>query len=71
MAGPLYETEIAALEAAASSGELTIEQNGERVTYRSMADLLAALAYFRGRAAAASTSGSTRSNTTLAQFEGY
>lgn len=70
MPAPLYETEIAALEAAAASGELTIEQNGERVTYRSMADLEKALAYFQRRAAAAGPA-SGRSKTTLASFGGY
>ena len=56
MPAPDYATEIASLEAAAASGELTIEQNGERVTYRSMTDLTTALNYFKGQAAAASGS---------------
>lgn len=71
MPAPTYETEIASLEAAAASGELTIESNGERLTYRSMSDLLAALDYFKKAAAAAAAPGRTVSNTTLAQFGGY
>lgn len=54
MAAPTYATEIAALEAAAATGELTVEQDGDRVTYRSMDDLLKALTYFKAQAAAAS-----------------
>lgn len=53
MAAPDYASEIAALEAAAASGELRVEQDGEMIIYRNMADLLTALNYFRGRAAAA------------------
>lgn len=49
MPAPGYETEIAALEAAAASGELTVEtSNGDRITYRSASDLFRALTYFRG-----------------------
>lgn len=54
MAAPDYATEIAALEAALAAGELTVESDGDRVTYRSTSDLLAALGYYRTRAAAAS-----------------
>lgn len=57
MAAPGYETEIAALEAAAASGELTVESDGDRVTYRSTADLLTTLDYFRAKAAAVAASG--------------
>lgn len=56
MAAPGYETEIAALEAAAATGELTVESDGDRVTYRSTADLLKTLDYFRAKAAAAQSS---------------
>lgn len=69
MSAPDYADEIASLEAAAARGELTIESNGERVTYRSMADLLSALGYFRARATANQTSASARSATTVAAFE--
>ena len=54
MPAPDYAVEIAQLEAAASIGELTIEaEDRSRVTYRSMADLLAALTYFKNQAVAA------------------
>lgn len=51
MPAPDYASEITALEAAVASGELTVEQNGERVTYRDMPSLMSALAYFQGKAA--------------------
>ena len=35
-------TDLAAVDAAIASGELTVEHNGRRVTYRSMGDLLQA-----------------------------
>lgn len=69
MPAPDYATEIAALQAAAASGELTVESNGERVTYRSTTDLLKTLDYFRGLAAQAS--GSSGSASTLASYEGF
>lgn len=52
MPAPDYATEIAALEKALASGELTIEANGERVTYRSTADIRAALGHFQNKATA-------------------
>ena len=54
MPAPDYAAEIARLEGALASGELTIEQEGERVTYRSTKDLKAALDHFRQAAAQAS-----------------
>lgn len=62
-----YAAKIAALEEAMASGELTVEANGERVTYRSFSDMAKALAYFN-RQLAGSTSGLT--STTVAAFEG-
>lgn len=53
MPAPDYATEIAALETALSTGELTIEQDGERVTYQSASDLVKRLSYFQQRAAQA------------------
>lgn len=50
MPAPDYAEEIERLEKAVASGELTIEQDGERVTYRSMADLVTALNYFQAKA---------------------
>jgi len=61
-----YAAKILALEDAVGSGELTVEANGERVTYRSMSDLLAALTYFRGQQAAALATPAVAS--TLATF---
>lgn len=49
-----YSAKIAALEEAAGSGELTIEADGRKITYRSMKELLAALDYFKGQVAASS-----------------
>lgn len=44
-----YAANIVALEAALAAGELTVEANGERVTYRSVPDLVAAINYNRNR----------------------
>lgn len=67
-----YTTQIAALEAALAAGELTVESDGDRLTYRSTADLLAALNYFRGKAAEDTPTGSgiaPRRGSTLAIFD--
>ena len=69
MPAPDFAVEIAALEAAAATGELTVESDGDRVTYRAMKDLLAALTYFQGRARVASAS-ATATTTTIAAFQG-
>jgi hypothetical protein len=60
------DDKIAALESALATGELTIESNGERVTYRSVADLVQALNYFKAQVAAASAAGNY--GATLASF---
>ena len=65
MPAPDYATEIAALEAAVASGELTVESDGDRVTYRSTSDLLAALNHFRDKAAAASGTLTRRSSVAI------
>ncbi len=62
MPAPDYSTEIAALESALAAGELTVESNGDRVTYRSTTDLLASLSYYRDKAAAASGTLNRRSS---------
>lgn len=60
MPAPDYATEIAGLETSIGRGVLTVEADGERVTYASIADMLKALAYYKGQAtASASPSGST------------
>lgn len=71
MPAPDYATEIADLRAAVATGELTIESNGERVTYRSMDDLMRALSYFETKAAQAAASAMSRSRSTLASYEGF
>lgn len=67
MPAPDYATEITALEAAAASGELTVESDGDRVTYRSTSDLLKMLDYFRGKASASITAARPRG--TVVAFE--
>jgi hypothetical protein len=63
-------TKIASLEEAAASGKLTVESDGDRVTYRSMADLLAAIGYFRAQqATAVGAGGVARPASTLAIFD--
>lgn len=62
------DDKIAALETAVATGELTIESNGERVTYRSMDDLIKGLNYFKAQQAAASAAGNY--GATLATFGG-
>lgn len=50
-----YATKIAALEDAMASGELTVESDGERVTYRSIADIRSALDYLKQQQSATTT----------------
>lgn len=69
MPAPDYAAEIAQLESALGRGELTVESNGERVTYRSTDALLNALAYYRREAAKNARGGRASSATTLAVFE--
>lgn len=44
-----YTAEIAALETALASGELTVEIEGRRVTYRSAGELKSAIAFFQAK----------------------
>lgn len=44
----LSQSDVDRLEAAVARGELTVEYDGRRVTYRSMNELLQALAYVKG-----------------------
>lgn len=65
-----YSTKIGALEDALASGELTVESDGERVTYRSVADLKAALDYFVGKNAAIDAPAQTvRPASTVAYYD--
>lgn len=59
------QAQIDALEAALASGELTVEYNGNRTTYRSVAELKQAIRYFKDELA---TSSASRINQTFAQF---
>jgi hypothetical protein len=67
MPAPDYAVELAALEAGMATGEATIESDGDRVTYRSVAEIMVALSYFRQRAADA-CGPRTRSASTFATF---
>lgn len=61
MSTPDYSAKVEALENALASGELTVESDGDRVTYRSVADLTSALEYFRSKQAQADTPASSQS----------
>lgn len=50
-------SDLTAIDAAIASGELTVEQGGRRVTYRSVAELLAARRQIAASIAEASSSG--------------
>lgn len=61
---------IAKLEDALASGVLTVESDGERVTYRSRGDLLGAIDYFKRELVAEVTpAASARPATTLAVYD--
>jgi hypothetical protein len=69
MPAPGYEVEIAALETGLSSGEATVESDGDRVTYRGVTEILAAISYFRSKATEAVTGIAPRRGSTLAIFD--
>ncbi|MDF2140850.1 hypothetical protein [Paenirhodobacter sp. CAU 1674] len=48
MMATTIDEKIAALEEALASGELTVEYDGKRITYRSTQELMTSLNYFRG-----------------------
>ncbi len=61
---------IAKLEEALASGVLTVESDGERITYRSRADLLGAIDYFkRAVAEETATLATPRPASTLAVYD--
>jgi hypothetical protein len=65
-----WTAKISALEVALASGELSVESDGDKVTYRSIKDLRSALDYFRGQLAAENAPGGlARPATTLACFD--
>ena len=53
----LTQTDLDNLESAMASGALTVEIDGERVTYRSIEGLRSAIAYTKGDLAAATAAG--------------
>lgn len=57
---PFTSTDLAAVDAAIASGELSVEVEGKRIQYRSMADLLQARQHIVGEIAlaASTTAGS-------------
>ena len=64
-----YSAKIIALESALASGELTVESDGERVTYRSVRDLKEALSYFKAeQVTSLSPSGVARPASTVAVY---
>lgn len=50
----LTQADVDRLEQAVARGELTVEYDGRRITYRSMDELLKAVAYVKGAVAAQS-----------------
>jgi len=64
-----YSAKIDALETAVGSGELTVESDGDRVTYRNMDDLMRALDYFRAQQAASASGVAQRLASTVAVFD--
>ncbi len=64
-----WATKKLALEEALASGELTVEADGDRVTYRSMSDLLKALDYADRQLIAESGSSAVRPATTVAYYD--
>jgi hypothetical protein len=65
MPAPDYATEIAALEAGLASGEARVESDGDVVVYRGVSDIMAALKYFRDKAAAAAGTLTRRSSVAI------
>lgn len=65
MPAPDYTTEIAALEAGLSSGEARVESDGDVVVYRGVSDIMAAVNYFRDKAATAAGTLTRRSSVAI------
>jgi len=61
MPAPDYAAEIGALRAGLANSELTIETNGERVTYQNFADIEKRIRYFVDLAASSSGGGNSSS----------
>ncbi len=60
------QTQLDAVNAAIANGKLTVEYDGKRITYRSMAELMQARELIRADLAAASNASTSRS--VLAEF---
>jgi len=64
-----YSTQIAKLESALGSGVVTIEADGQRLTYAGAEAIAKAITYFEGKQARqVATPGAAPSNVTLASF---
>lgn len=61
----LTTSDLTALETALASGELTVEYDGRRVTFRSVAELRSAIEYVKGEIASAA---GTRTTQSFAEF---
>jgi len=61
-------SDLNAVDTAIATGELTVEVNGRRITYRSMADLERARTLIKGELAAVSPQASTRRGSYRVQF---
>lgn len=53
----LTQSDLDALDQAIATGELTVEHNGRRITYRSIAELKAARAHVAAQLSAAANAG--------------
>lgn len=61
-------TQLQALEDAIATGELTVEYDGKRVTYRSVAELITARNFVRGQLVDAGTITDTTIKHSLTSF---
>lgn len=60
--------DLAAVDAAIATGELSVEMNGRRVTYRNMADLERARTLIKGDMATSTPTAGTRRGSYRVQF---
>ena len=64
-----YAARKDALEEALMAGELTVESDGDRVTYRSIAEIRSAIAYCEEKLAATEGGSTAKPRTTLAAYD--
>jgi hypothetical protein len=62
---------ITALETALGSGELTVEYAGRRITYRSAAEIVSALEYFKRRQLGVPASGPAPSSADRGSYAAF